>query len=185
MRRGTALALAGLIGFGGAHVPSLRAQETTPAGRPGFIDVAWPGAAIGIGGFLAGGLLGIAIADCPGSEDDGLCALEGGFFGAAALGTIGLATGVHLGNDRRGSFGLDVLTAAGIWGLSIGVLAATGWDDTATTVTFVALPIVQLFATVAVEQAVGDRRVRDRGGLELGLTLAPEGGLALAGGLSF
>lgn len=165
-------------------MPALSAQEATPADRPSFIDVAWPGAALGLGGFAVGGLLGIAITDCPGS-DEGLCALEGAFFGAAVLGTFGLATGVHLGNDRRGSYGLDLLTAGGVWCLSIGLLAATGWGDTATAVTFVALPIAQLFATAAVERDIGDRRARKRSAPELGLTLAPGGGVALAGRWKF
>lgn len=122
--------------------------------------------------------MGIAIADCPGS-DDGFCALEGAFFGAAALGTIGLATGVHLGNDRRGSYALDLATAGGIWVVAIGLLAAGDWPETATTVTFFTLPVAQLVATVAVERAVGDRRARQGHAPELSLGPTAGGGGAL------
>jgi hypothetical protein len=158
----------------------LQAQDAIPDARPSLIDVVWPGAAMGVGGFPVGGLLGIAIADCSGS-DDGFCALEGGFFGAAALGTIGLATGVHLGNDRRGSYALDLATAGGIWGVTIGLLAASDWPDTATTVAFFTLPIAQLVATVVVERAVGDWRARRSHAPELSLgPTAGDGGMLVA-----
>lgn len=185
MKRFSLLGLAAFVVFASPAQPRLLAQDATPDARPGLVDVAWPGAAIGVGGFLVGGLAGIAIADCPGSDDDGFCALEGAFFGAAALGTIGLATGVHLGNDRRGSYALDLATAGGIWGAAIGLLAANGWPDTATTATFIALPIVQLVATVAVERAVGDRRARRSNAPELSLAPTPGGGYALVGRWKF
>lgn len=57
------------------YAPPLRAQDGGSRERPGFIDVACPGAAIGAGGFVVGGLLGIAVADCPGTGNEGLCAL--------------------------------------------------------------------------------------------------------------
>lgn len=176
-----------LLAVAGPALPRLHAQEVSPAVRPSFVDVAWPGAAMGAGGFLVGGLAGIAIADCPGTENDGICALEGAFFGAGVLGTIGLATGVHLGNDRRGSYALDLVTAGGIWGLTIGVLAANDWPDTATTVAFVTLPIAQMIATVAVERATGDRAATDRRARELKVGLAPgaDGGFVVAGRLRF
>lgn len=167
-----------------AILPHAASGQSTEE-RPGFLDVAWPGAALGSVGFVIGGVAGAHLADCE-FDADGFCGLQGALFGAAALGTFGLATGVHLGNDRRGGYGLDLLTAAGIWGVSMALLAATGWDDGATTVGFVALPIAQLLGTVAVERATGDRRVRESnttGRLDVRFGPTPAGGVAIAGRL--
>lgn len=120
------------------------------------------GKAVGIGallggvGFLAGGAAGFAISrDCTSDE---FCQVIGAFYGAAIGGTSGMALGVHLGNDRRGSFALDVLTGAAVWGLGIGIAAATDWNEPVTWTAFIGVPIGQLAATVAVEQAVGRSR---------------------------
>lgn len=180
LNRSAILGLAGFLAVASPALLPLHAQETPSAVRPSFVDVAWPGAAIGAGGFLVGGLLGGIIADC--SNSDSYCALEGAFYGAGVLGTVGLATGVHLGNDRRGSHALALVTAGSIWGLAIGALAANDWPETATTVAFIMLPIAQMVATVAVERATGDRRARE---LEVGLAPGADGGVAVAGRVRF
>jgi hypothetical protein len=56
-----------------------------------------------------------------------------------------MALGVHLGNRRRGSLPLDVIS---------------GWDGGVTTAAFVGIPIAQLAATVVVERASGRARAR-------------------------
>jgi hypothetical protein len=73
---------------------------------------------------------------------------------------LGMALGVHVGNRRRGSFGLDVLTGAAVWGAAgIVIAAAGGWDQDLGFMVF-AVPITHLATTVAVERAVGRSRAR-------------------------
>src|SRR5947199_5203711 len=65
-------------------------------------------AGLGLLGWGVGAVAGHAIqGDC----FDEYCGLEGIFYGGAAGGGMGLAVGAHLGNRRRGSFPLDVLTS--------------------------------------------------------------------------
>ena len=134
---------------------------------------------MGLGGFFAGGLVGLALTS--GCQGDDYCGLEGFLIGAAVGGTLGMAVGVHLGNDRRGSFPLDFLTGAGIWGIGIGAAALTDWDDTATLIAAIGVPIVQLLGTVAVERATGRSRARSSAGLvSLYVGPQPGGGAVLA-----
>ena len=87
-------------------------------------------AGLGLLGWGVGAVAGHAIqGDC----FDEYCGLEGIFYGGAAGGGMGLAVGAHLGNRRRGSFLLDVLTS-------------------------IMLPPTQLVATVLVERATGRSR---------------------------
>jgi len=83
------------------------------------------------------------------------CAVGPIFYGGAAGGGLGLAVGAHLGNRKRGSFPLDLLTSGAVWGL--GYLAMKYSidqnDDTGVLVTAITLPLIQLFATVLVEGA--------------------------------
>ena len=111
------------------------------------------GGLLGAGGFAAGALIGSAASDeC--EHADALCIEAAAFFGAAGGGTFGMALGVHLGNRRQGNLALDFLTAAAVWGA--GIFAAILADsDRADVAILIAIPIVQLGATVAVERAAG------------------------------
>jgi hypothetical protein len=116
------------------------------------------GALAGAGGFAAGALVGGQLSDeCDHSSE--LCIHPGTFVGAAAGGTLGLAWGVHVGNNRRGDWGKNFLVAAGVWALGITLAYGTARHDDETTVgILVAIPLVQLGVTTAVERAEGRRR---------------------------
>jgi hypothetical protein len=123
------------------------------------------GVLLGGVGFLAGGAVGYAIASsCQAGtpNPDDWCAVEGTLIGAAIGGTSGMALGVHLGNGRRGSLALDLLTGAAVWGLGIGIAAGAkpDWGSPLFWTLSLGIPVGQLAATVAVERAVG----RSRGG---------------------
>ncbi len=140
------------------------------------------GTGLGLVGFFAGGSVGLALSsNCTG---DDYCEFRGFLLGAAVGGTTAMALGVHLGNDRRGSFPLDLFTGAAIWGAGIGTAAATGWDDTVTLVVAIGVPIAQLLATTAVERATGRSREAKRsvsvyGGPDL------RGGVVVGASLTF
>ncbi len=140
------------------------------------------GVGIGMGGFLAGGLAGLAATS--GCTGDDYCGARGFLIGAAVGGTLGMALGVHLGNDRRGSLPLDMLTGAAVWGIGIGGAALSDWDDTVTFIAAIGVPIVQLLTTVAVERATGRSRDAKR---NLSVSAGPnlQGGLTLAASLHF
>jgi len=153
--------------------------------RPDSVPVTRPlltGAGLGVAGFFAGGYTGVLLSR--GCDSHEYCSLEAAFYGAAAGGTLGLALGVHLGNRRRGSFALDFLTGAAVWGAGIGLAAVSDWDDTVVWTAFVLVPIAQLASTVAVERAVGRSRSRGR---TAAFTVVPTGprGALLLGSISF
>ena len=134
---------------------------------------------IGAAGFVAGFL---AAADAVGGDCEELDCLEAGFYGAAALGTFGVALGSHLGNRRRGNLGLDFAVAAGIWGLGIGPLLLAGNSGNGAAVLLVAVPIAQVIVATALDRSVGRKKERKRNG-HVGLSVLPttDGGIALLG----
>jgi hypothetical protein len=139
------------------HVGTERQQSASKAVGLGVL--------LGGAGVLAGGVVGYAIASsCQGStpNPDDWCAVEGTLIGAAIGGTSGMALGVHLGNGRRGSLALDLLTGAAVSALGVGVAAGTrpDWGSPLFWTLSLGIPVVQITATVAVERAVG----RSRGG---------------------
>ena len=141
------------------------------------------GVLLGLTGFFAGGLTGYFVSrgGCAGED---YCGLEGFLIGAAVGGTLGMGYGVHLGNGRRGSLPLVLLTGAGIWGVGIGAAALSGWDDPLTGIVAIGVPIVQLLGTVAVERATGRAKERKRA---LSLYAAPDfaGGVLIGANLRF
>lgn len=113
------------------------------------------GLGLGAAGILLGGAIGLGVADCPAEEE---CELQGAFYGAAAGETLGMALGIHIGNRRRGSFALDIVTATLISGTGIGVAYASDWDNEVTLLALVAVPIAQLIGVTLLERAVGRKR---------------------------
>jgi len=111
----------------------------------------------GLLGWGVGAVAGHAIqGDC----FDEYCGLEGIFYGGAAGGGMGLAVGAHLGNRRRGSFPLDVLTSGAVWGVGYALMSsfANDGDGAGVVLTAIMLPPTQLVATVLVERATGRSR---------------------------
>jgi hypothetical protein len=138
------------------------------------------GAGLGVVGFAIGGLAAaVLFSGC----DTEYCELEAGFYGAAALGTFGMAYGVHLGNARRGNLALDFLTGAAVWTAGIVALSALDWDESAKRIAFVGIPIVQLVATMSVESSVARKRA-EAPGISVGMMRQSDGGVALAVSLS-
>jgi len=125
-----------------------------------------PGAAIRARVAAAGlGLLGWGVGAVAGHAIQGdcfeeYCGLEGIFYGGAAGGGMGLAVGAHLGNRRRGSFPLDVLTSGAVWGVGYALMSsfANDGDGAGVVLTAIMLPPTQLVATVLVERATGRSR---------------------------
>src|SRR2546426_8448869 len=92
----------------GAAIPAQLESE------PSMVSPLLAAAGLGLLGWGVGALAGHAIqGDC----FEEYCELEGAFYGGAAGGGMGLAVGAHLGNRRRGSFPLDVLTSGAVWGV--------------------------------------------------------------------
>ena len=118
---------------------------------------AWQAAGLGLLGWGVGAVAGHAIqGDC----FEEYCGLEGIFYGGAAGGGMGLAVGAHLGNRRRGSFPLDVLTSGAVWGVGYALMSsfANDGDGAGVVLTAIMLPPTQLVATVLVERATGHSR---------------------------
>ncbi|PYP22331.1 MAG: hypothetical protein DMD55_19535 [Gemmatimonadetes bacterium] len=114
-------------------------------------------AGLGLLGWGVGAVAGHAIqGDC----FEEYCGLEGIFYGGAAGGGMGLAVGAHLGNRRRGSFPLDVLTSGAVWGVGYALMSsfANDGDGAGVVLTAIMLPPTQLVATVLVERATGRSR---------------------------
>jgi hypothetical protein len=169
---------------------SLSAQSIDPTPLPdNGLEQSSPGrsyllgAALGAAGFAAGGLVGFSLdlTDCTNQD---YCGFDGLFIGGAIAGTLGLAWGVHLGNDRRGSLPLDMLTAAAIWGVGMGGAALSGWEEPYTLIAAIGVPIAQLFATVAVERVTGRSRSEQR---SVSVYAAPnlQGGATLSASVRF
>ena len=119
-------------------------------------------AALGATGFVAGGF---AAASASAANDDceDLSCLEAAFYGAAALGTIGVSIGAHLGNGRRGSLPLDLAVAAGVWLAGIGPVIVSGdGDGPYALAAFVLVPVAQVLLTTEVERSRGRVRARSR-----------------------
>jgi hypothetical protein len=116
------------------------------------------GTIAGVAGFALGARLGDVTSDvCDHATE--ICIEPGAFLGAAGGGTLGIALGSHWGNDGRGDLGKDFLVAAGIWAMGIALAFGTAaTSDEATVGILVAIPIVQIGTTVAVERAAGRKR---------------------------
>lgn len=139
----------------GANLAIPTQQESPSQDEPSVGASIGYGLGLGLAGFLAGGLVGYGMASgCTSGE---LCELGGALVGAATGGTFGMALGVHLGNRRRGSFALDFLTGAAIWGAGF-LTAAAAEDDIVTGAFFLGVPVLQLWAMVTVERATGRSR---------------------------
>jgi hypothetical protein len=136
------------------------------------------GAGLGAAGFVLGGLAGYGIARAGDDYCEDWCGFPEAMLGAAVGGTLGMALGVHLGNKRRGSFALDFLVGALVWGAGIGVVALSDGDETVGTIAAITIPVAQLAGTIWVERSVGQKRSRSQ---DVAVSIVPHrDGAALA-----
>ena len=106
------------------------------------------GFGLGMMSWLAGGI----IADSQDrGEHSGFDFPSDQLYVAAAAGAIGMGTGVHLGNARRGNW---LLTTATSLTVGVGCTALAAENDQPLWIA--AVPLVQIITTVAVESALTD-----------------------------
>lgn len=136
------------------HIPVL------PAPEPGIHSPLLAAAGLGLLGWGIGAVTGYAIEGD--SHYGDCCPVEGIIYGGAAGGGLGLALGAHLGNRRRGSFPLDLLTSGAVWGGGYVLMRAfsDNEDYTGMALTAITLPPTQFVATVLVERVSGRARAR-------------------------
>lgn len=108
------------------------------------------GLGLGVVGVFLGGYAGARIEENGGCAYDDFCGLAGAVVGATVGETILLPAGVHLANDQRGSYALDV-GAAALAGLGGWILTFATNDGTF----LLAIPAGQLIAAVLVERRSG------------------------------
>ena len=148
------------------------AQSIAPEPNPTAPILA--GLGLGAIGFLGGAVAGSKLSE-PCSGD--LCNLGGAAVGALIGETIGMSLGVHLGNRRRGNYGLDLLTSTGISALTLAVEASRNYDNNAGKLLVVGV-IAQITGTVVVERGV--RRAKARKGMRVSLFPTRGGGIGFS-----
>lgn len=117
------------------------------------------GGALGlVGGYAIGYALGGGNRDSCG--DVFPCGAVPGVIGAMIGEIVLLPVGVHIFNDRRGHFAMDLFTSAGVGALGVLLAATVSEGALSEGRALLVVPIIQLAATVAVERAAGrkDRR---------------------------
>jgi len=175
----------------------LSAQEVSKpaAAQTGRSDEGsrWASYGMGLGFGMAGFTLGAII----GAQFEGSCqeleCFDEAFVVGSALGSIGVATGIHLGNGSRGNIWLDLLASVGSGMAGAGIALAID-DDPGSAIVAVTTVVVQLALTTEVERATGRARAPHgdaaSNGTSLSLGVAPTVrhgrlGAALAGHVSF
>jgi hypothetical protein len=130
----------------------LQSQEIPP--EPAVIAPVLSGLGLGAVGFFGGALVGAGLSE---GCDGYYCELGSAALAALIGESVGMGIGVHLGNRRRGSLGLDILTAAGSATGALIVLNAV--EDDEGDLLLLAL-VLQTTATVTVERTTGRNRER-------------------------
>lgn len=103
----------------------------------------------GAAGLFGGGFIGYTLdTSVSGCEGEMFCGLGGALLGAWIGETIGLPLGVHLGNKRRGNFGLSLLANAGVTTLGVLLVGATEVEEM-----LLPISVVQLAVSVSIERA--------------------------------
>ena len=139
-----------------------RLNPFTPSVRPEFALQAQPRSTTRLASFgllgggiglVAGGLLGALIGgnDSDDPDEAWVNALQGSVIGATIGESIGLASGVHLANDRRGNFVLGTVASLAI-GAAGAALVFENQDPPAAPIILAATPIAQLIATIMIER---------------------------------
>lgn len=105
----------------------------------------------GAAGFVGGFYVGALLAD--GDDADDLDFLSGGVAGATIGEGLLLPLGVHLANDRQGSFLTSAAASLAIAAAGLLALQAAHYDPPAAPIVLVAVPVAQLVASIAIERA--------------------------------
>ena len=120
-------------------VPAVRADPTPRMFAGGLIGAM-------VGG-LAGAVVGVSLEAASAPECGDWCGVSGAVFGFLAGETLGLSAGVHLGNDRQGSFALTALAAGTVF--AGGLLLAESLPGG---VLMIAIPVAQLITATEVQR---------------------------------
>lgn len=105
----------------------------------------------GAAGFVGGFYVGALLAD--GDEANDLDFLSGGVAGATIGEGLLLPLGVHIANDRQGSYLTSAAASLGIAAAGLLALEAAHYDPPAAPIVLVAVPIAQLVTSIAIERA--------------------------------
>ena len=154
--------LAPLVNPVGAPSSAPVPQTQAPARQPSAV---WPvllGSAAGVVGFVGGLAVGYEVANSEACRlSDGPCISEGTLLIASVFGALGLATGTHVGNARKGSLGYDMVVSVGLGAIGL-ALSALVHEDSGTLTdnrfgssVLLVLPLAQLVGTVYVERRIG------------------------------
>lgn len=114
--------------------------------RPGAPSLVFAGVTGMVTGLMAGGLVGVGLAGCPGSGEDDLCGLAAGIYGGMVGMTAGIPVAIHLANHRRGRLGYDLALSGG---MLVAGLAFTDATHDATALLFV--PVAQIASVIWLE----------------------------------
>ncbi|MGE5760859.1 MAG: hypothetical protein ACM37V_10950 [Gemmatimonadota bacterium] len=144
-QRGVAQRLApASVGVSFARSPDIR-QTPAPRREPAMILGGVAGGAVG---FLAGSIMGAAVALS--GYDDGLAGLAGVTWGATAGVSMGIPLGVHMANRRRGNYATELGASLALAAVGMGLVSAT---DSGVPLLFV--PVGQLVTSILIERATG------------------------------
>lgn len=136
------------IGAARPSAPMLPVRVSADGMGARGVSPGWLAAAgvVGAGvGMVAGAVGGAAIDGRPDEDCLDFCFGPGFVLGALAGEALGVATGVHLANGRKGSFLLDLATSTGVLALGIAVgheVPSAG----------LLIPVSQIFGAVVVER---------------------------------
>lgn len=112
------------------------------------LTLAFGGALGGIGGLVAGAIIGVQVERASGCvEYDDWCGIGGGLLGATIGSTVMIPAGVHLANDQRGNLGEGLVASAAALGGGIAIAALV--DDSRP---LLLIPIAQIIGAVATEK---------------------------------
>lgn len=76
----------------------------------------------------------------------------GAFLGGSVGMSLGVPTGAHLANGRRGDWLRGTVASLTVWGAGVGLMAAMGFEGPGAVVTFAAVPLGQLVAATVIER---------------------------------
>ena len=150
-------------------------QDPQQLGSPGP-SVAY-GFELGSVGLLTGGVLAMIVSH--GCTWDYSCQWITVVYGASVGWTLGMTKGIHIGNQKRGSFILDLGIAGSLLGLGFAVIDSENWP-----LVFSLIPLAQMVGTVIVDRVVASIRLAS-GPLSFSVFPGTNGDAVLVTGFAF